>query len=141
MRLKDANYKRHLNILVFCDQWKMMWDLNMSHGKKIQFCFISIVWIHFSQKTEKFWFKKSLKYFNIFLIKNIWRQIWICTVKQCLLSFKLRCLSKMLVVIQEIRFSNFTEIVYTFQLRNLLSDQNRNKIEIEIDITIEIISN
>ena len=47
----------------------------------------------------------------------------------------------MLVVIQEIRFLNFTEIVYTFQLRNLLSDQKRNKIEIEIDISIEIVSN
>ena len=34
--------------------------------KNICFCFISIVWVHFSQKTEKFWFLKSLKYFITF---------------------------------------------------------------------------
>ena len=38
--------------------------------KKICFCFISIVWVHFSQKTEKFWFLKSLKYFITFFDKK-----------------------------------------------------------------------
>ena len=33
MKLKDAGYKSHWNILVFCDQWKMISDLNTSHGK------------------------------------------------------------------------------------------------------------
>ena len=33
MELIDANYKIHWNILVYCDQWKVMSDLSMSHKK------------------------------------------------------------------------------------------------------------
>ena len=68
MKLKDANYKSHWNVSVFCDQWKMMSDLNMSHEKVSDF--VSIVWLHFSHKTEKFRFWKLLKYFN-----NLWQKI------------------------------------------------------------------
>ena len=162
IKLKDANYKSPWNILVFCDQWKMMSDLNMSKGKisnfvsfpllgftavikprifdyeshwntwiffdkkdmsvlnmphgkmsdfvsfllfrctwvtkprnfdfeshwntliflwysvkleyapweDVWFCFISIIWVQFSHKTEKFRFWKSLRYFNIMRWKN-----------------------------------------------------------------------
>ena len=114
MKWKDAKYKSHWNIFIFCDQWKMMSDLNKSYGKipdfvsfplfrfiavikltnidseshwniliffdkkrygvrfenvplgNILFCFIIIVWVHFSHKTEKYRFWKSLKYFNLF---------------------------------------------------------------------------
>ena len=110
LKLEDANYKSHWNILVFCGQRKMMSDLNMPLGKMPNFilfllfgltliiklrnfdfeshwntlmffdkrrygvrfeyvpwknvwvCFISDFWVHFSQKNEKFWFWKSLKY-------------------------------------------------------------------------------
>ena len=31
MKLKDANYKSHRNNLVFCDHWKILPDLNISH--------------------------------------------------------------------------------------------------------------
>ena len=44
------------NILVFCNQLKTLSDLNMFHG---WFCSISIFWVHFSHKTQKFWFWKS----------------------------------------------------------------------------------
>ena len=37
MKLKDANYKISWNILVFCDEWKLMSDLNMSKGKMSDF--------------------------------------------------------------------------------------------------------
>ena len=37
MKLKDANYKDHWNISVFCDQWKIISDLSMSHGKVSDF--------------------------------------------------------------------------------------------------------
>ena len=37
MKLKDANYKNHWNILVFYGQWKMTSDLNVSHGKMLDF--------------------------------------------------------------------------------------------------------
>ena len=39
--------------------WKIVW-----------FCFISIVWIYLSHKTEIFRFWRSLKYFNIILTKK-----------------------------------------------------------------------
>ena len=37
MKLKNANYQGHWSILAFCDQWKMMSELNMSHGKMSNF--------------------------------------------------------------------------------------------------------
>ena len=37
MRLESANYKSHWNILVFYNRWKIMSDLNMSHGKMSDF--------------------------------------------------------------------------------------------------------
>ena len=37
MKLKDAKYKSHQIILVFCDQRKIMSDLNMSHEKMSDF--------------------------------------------------------------------------------------------------------
>ena len=66
MKLKDSNNISNWNILVFCDQWKMMSDLNMSM-EKIWFCFIFIAWVHFSHKTEKFQFWKSLKLCMIYI--------------------------------------------------------------------------
>ena len=56
MKLKDANYKSHWNILVYWDQWKMISDLNMFHGKYV-------ILFYFSYKTEKFWFWKSHIFF------------------------------------------------------------------------------
>ena len=38
--------------------------------KNVWFYFFSIVWVHSSHKTEKFWFWKLLKCFNIFFRKN-----------------------------------------------------------------------
>ena len=172
-KFKDANYESHWNILVFCDEWNTMSDLNMSHEKmsdfvslllfgflsvtklrnfdvesrwntliffdkkvyavrfeyvpwkNVWFCFIFIVWIHLSYKTEKFWFSKSLKYFNFFFfLDKKWRQIWLRPVKQYLFWFKLCCLSRMLVINWEIWILNFIEIVYIFELRNLVPDRN-----------------
>ena len=42
MKLKDASYKSHWNILVFCDQWKEMSDLNTSHEKMSDFVSIPL---------------------------------------------------------------------------------------------------
>ena len=47
----------------------------------------SIVWVNFGHKTERFPFRKSLKYFNIFWKKYILRQIWICPMEKCLIFF------------------------------------------------------
>ena len=37
MKLKDVNYESHWNMLVFCDQWKIKSDLNISHEKMTGF--------------------------------------------------------------------------------------------------------
>ena len=60
-----------------CVLWKNVW-----------FCFISIVWVHFSHKTAKFWNLKSLKYFSIFdhkkndvRFQNLpWKNVWFCLI-------------------------------------------------------------
>ena len=58
--------------------------------KKVCLCFISIAWVHFSCKNEKFRFLKPLK--------DNWYQIWICPVKRCLIWFKLCYLSRILSI-------------------------------------------
>ena len=37
MELKDAKYKSHWIISVFCDEWKIMSDLNVLHEKMSDF--------------------------------------------------------------------------------------------------------
>ena len=37
IKLKDANIESHSNILVFCDQWILMLDLNLSRGEMSDF--------------------------------------------------------------------------------------------------------
>ena len=57
----------HWNTLIYFSKkkiWHHIWKLTW---KNVWFCFISTVWVHFSLKTEKFRFWKSLKYFNILL--------------------------------------------------------------------------
>ena len=71
----------HFNCLCSLLQWN--WKEPM-----IKFYFISIVWVHFSHKTEKFRFWKSLKYINIFGWKRYvvrfeyvpWKNVWFCFI-------------------------------------------------------------
>ena len=174
MKFKDANQKSNWNILVFCDQWKMMSDLNMFHGKflsfvsfpvfhftlvmklrkfdfksrwntliiltkiiydvsfeyvrwkNVWFSFISIVWVHFTHKTEKLWFWKSLKYFSFFMQKKKC-QIWICPVKQGLIWFKLLCSSRISTISWEMQIfyvkSNFVRnFLSHFKIKNVSND-------------------
>ena len=47
--------------------------------KNVWYCLTSIVWVHFSLKIEKFWFWKSLKYFNTVRFEYApWKNIWFC---------------------------------------------------------------
>ena len=67
MKLMDADYKSHWNILVFCDQWKMLPDLNTSHGKISDF--VSLLFFGFTLviKLRKFDFEShwnTLIFFN-----------------------------------------------------------------------------
>ena len=78
--------------------------------KKYLLCFISIVGVHCIHKTEKFQFWNSLKYFNIFGKK--WCQIWTCTIKHCLIWFKIHCSSSIFEIIWEMWILNFTESLF-----------------------------
>ena len=40
--MKDANYKSHLNTLIFFDKKEIMLDLNMSHKKMSDFVSLSL---------------------------------------------------------------------------------------------------
>ena len=55
MKLRDVNYKSHCNILVFCDQWKMMLDLNMFHGKMSDFVSFRLEYV----LSNSIWFSLS----------------------------------------------------------------------------------
>ena len=85
-KLKGANYKSHRNILVFCNQWNLMSDLNMSHEEISGFISLSLFGFTLVIKL-KFLFWKSLKYYNIFNKKNKWRQIWICPMENVWFCF------------------------------------------------------
>ena len=66
--------------------------------ENVCFCLISIVWVHFYNKSEKFPFSKSLEYFNIFFIKKNdvrFEYVW---QKQSLIRFNLRCLRRNLII-------------------------------------------
>ena len=54
MKLKEANYESQWNILVFCGQWKMMSDLNMSHGKVSDLVLFSLFWFTLAIKLRNF---------------------------------------------------------------------------------------
>ena len=45
-----------------------------------------------------------------------WSQIWLCTVKKCLIYFKLYCFSRILAIFWEIGISNFTKIASFFPI-------------------------
>ena len=112
IRMRNFEFESHWNSLIYFD--KKIYDARFKYfpWKNIWFCINFIVWVHFSHKTEKFWFLKSLKHFNFLLSKKRkWYQIWICPVKQCLIWFKLSCLNRVLAISWEIRILNFIEIV------------------------------
>ena len=121
IKLRGFHFESHWNTLIFFEKniyyvrfefvpWKNVWF----------FFFMFIVRVHFSHKTDQFWFSKPLKYFNSFLSKK-WCQIGICLVKHCLIWFNFCCLSIILAISWEVQILNFIKIV---QLRNMLSDQN-----------------
>ena len=70
MKLKGSNYKIHWNILVFCDQWKMMSGLNLSHEKMSDFMSFPLFGFTLIIKLRNFdfeshwntWFFLEIKY-------------------------------------------------------------------------------
>ena len=66
IKLRNFNFERHWIILIFFDKDRYGVIFEYAPWKNVWYCFISIVGVHVSHKTEKFRFWKSLKYFNIF---------------------------------------------------------------------------
>ena len=87
----------------------MEWDLNMSYGKVSDFVSFSFFGFTFAIKLRNFDFKGYLNTLIISDQKGC--QVWLCPVKQCLILFQLRCLSKILAISWEIRNLNIIKIV------------------------------
>ena len=70
--------------------WPMKHDVRFEYfpWKIVWFCSISIVWVPFSHKTDKFGFWKSVKCFNLFWLKKYdvrfeyvpWQNVWFCFI-------------------------------------------------------------
>ena len=89
--------------------------------ENVQFCFIFLAWAPFSHKTEKFRVWKSLKYFNIFLMKKIWRQILLYLMENCLALFHFH----FLVLLWNILILKVIEILSYFLInKNMTPDLN-----------------
>ena len=54
--IEIANYKSHLNVLTFYDQWNLMSDLNMCHGKMSDFISFPLFGLALVIKMRKFGF-------------------------------------------------------------------------------------
>ena len=108
IKLRNFDFESHWNISLFFDKQRYGVRFEYVPWKNVWFCFISNVCLHFSHETEKFDFKGHWNT-SIFSDKK-WCQIWLCPIKQCFIWFKLRCLSKILVISWEIWISHFIKI-------------------------------
>ena len=84
MKFKHANQKSNWNVLVFCDQWKMMSDLNTFYGKCLSFVSFPVFNFTLVMKLRKFDFKSRWNTL-IILTKIIydvsfeyvrWKNVW-----------------------------------------------------------------
>ena len=110
VKLKDAYYKCHWNILVFCDQWEMILDLNISHEKMADF--VSFPFFGFTVFIKLRIFD-SESHWTTLIFFNWKKQIMSDLIMscQCLIWFKFCCLSRILAISWEIWILNFIEIV------------------------------
>ena len=82
MKLNDANNKNLWNVLAFCDQWKMMSDLNLPHTKMSDFVSFSLFRFTLAIKLQNsdfkshwntfFLLKKSDDRFKYVLSNSVW---------------------------------------------------------------------
>ena len=111
IELRHFDFESHWNTLILFD--KKTHDVKyMSHEKTSDFVSFPLFGFTLIITLRNFDFESHWNNL-IFFIKK-WCQISICPVKQCLIWFKLYCLSKTLAEIRiswEIRILNFIEIV------------------------------
>ena len=137
---KNPIKKEHWNILVFCDQRKMMPDWVYPLEKMSDFASFLLFQFTLVIKLRNFDFESqwntlmsdfvSFLFFGFILViklrnfdfesyadtkiffdKKKWCQIWICPVKQCLMLFKLCYLSLILAISWEKIIKKFIERV------------------------------
>ena len=70
IKLRNFDFESHWNALIIFR--KKMYSVRFEYvpWKNVWFCFISIILVHFSHKTENSSFLKSLKWFKVFWKKN-----------------------------------------------------------------------
>ena len=92
-KLRSLDLKIHWNTLIFFDKKRYGVIFENVPWNNAWFCFISIVWVHFEHKTEKFWFRSHWNALIFFDKKDmvIWCQIWICPMEKCLILFHFHC--------------------------------------------------
>ena len=79
IKLGNYDFESHWNLYIFWQIkiWYQIWIFPM---EKYLIFLISIVWVHFSHKTEKFGFWSSTKTFKYLFIQK-WCHSWLCLVK------------------------------------------------------------
>ena len=117
IKLWNFDFESHWNTLMIFD--KKRYDIRFEYvtWKYVWFCFIFIASIQFLQKTKKFQFWISLKYFNV-LDYDVKFSAFCQLVSNLVIWLKLRCLKTVLALNWEIWILNFTEKVKIFQSSN-----------------------
>ena len=112
----------HWNVLAFYDQWKNNVRFEYVPWKNVCFCFIPMVWVHFSHRIKKSRFWKSLKYFKYVLIKKRCH-IWIYPMGKCLILFHFHFWVHFSHKIEKFRFWKSLKY-YVLIKKDMLSDLN-----------------
>ena len=87
-KMKDANYKSHWNIFLFCEEWKIMSYLNMYHGRMPDFVSFPLFGFTFVIKLSNFNIESHWKTLIFFLSKRygirfeyvLWKYVWLCFI-------------------------------------------------------------
>ena len=111
IKLRNFDFESHWNTLIYFDKKRYAVRFKYVPWKDVWFCFISFPLFRFTLviKLKKFGFKGHLNTLIFFDRRRC--QIWLCPVKQCLIWFKLRYLSRILAINWEIRILDFIRIV------------------------------
>ena len=64
IKLRNFNFESHWNTLIIFDKKRYVVRFEYVPWIDVWFCFISIVWVHLSHKTKKFWFWRSTLFFD-----------------------------------------------------------------------------
>ena len=121
VRLKNANYKS-LKCFSILRPMKNNVRFEYVPWKNVCFCFIPMVWVHFSHRIKKSRFWKSLKYFKYVLIKKRCH-IWIYPMGKCLILFHFHFWVHFSHKIEKFRFWKSLKY-YVLIKKDMLSDLN-----------------